>query len=438
MKFIKIFILISFFACSKNAIAQNKFSNLEELLSFVKTKSITLQQSEIKMTQAKKAKLAAIIGVLDPTNVNSFTVNNNLRQQVLVVPSEAFGGASGGFNELTIGTKYVNTLNVNLDIKLINLAGWENLKLAKINIQKNEVDNKLNEKILYENIASAYYNIINIQEQVKQNEQNLKSASTLFKTSENKYVLGLVKQQDVNDAKASFLTTQENNNQLFYLETQNILLLKILCDIPENESIEIVDNNVIKTIQEKPSAVFNDLSFKSNELREKYALANYKQNKLSLLPTASFVFSNNVQQNTSNFQLFDSSVKWINSYFVGLKLSFGLPTAKSISQVYNAKFDYQLAQKNSEQSKIKSEIEFKQLNVDYEKAISQAKANDKIFKLRKDTYDKNQKLYSEGLIGIDQTLNSYNAMVNANYNTISSLINIQLAQSRIDINNKIN
>jgi outer membrane protein TolC len=437
MKLIKIFILISFFVCSKNAIAQNKFSNLEELLSFVKTKSITLQQGEIKMTQAKKAKLAAIIGVLDPTNVNSFTVNNNLRQQVLVVPSDAFGGTSGGFNELTIGTKYVNTLNVNVDVKLINFAGWQNLKLANINIQKNEIDNKLNEKILYENIASAYYNIINIQEQIKQNEQNLKSAATLLKTSENKYALGLVKQQDVNDTKASFLMTEENNKQLLFLETQNILSLKILCDIPENETIEI-RNNLSKTIQDKPSINFNDLSFKSNELQEKYALSNYRQNKASLLPTASFVFANNVQQNTSNFELFDSSVKWINSYYVGLKFSFSLPNAKSISQVYNAKYDYQLAQKNSEQSKIKSEIEYKQLNVDFDKAISQAKANDEIYKLRKDTYDKNQRLYSEGLIGIDQTINSYNAMVNANYSAIASQINIQLAQSRIDINNKIN
>ena len=438
MKYIKFFILLFLFAFSKNATAQNKFSTVDELLSFVKTKSITLQQGDIKMTQAKKAKLAAIIGVLDPTNVNSFTINNNLRQQVLVVPSEAFGGTPGGFNELTIGTKYVNTLNVNIDVKLINLAGWQNLKLANINIQKNEVDNKLNEKILYENIASAYYNSINIQEQIKQNEQNLKSATTLLKTSENKYALGLVKQQDVNDTKASFLTTEENNKQLIFLEKQNILSLKILCDIPENETIEIKNYTQTKTIQEKPSIIFNDLNFKSNELKEKYALSNYKQYKASHLPSASLVFANNVQQNTSTFQLFDTSVKWINSYYVGLKLSFGLPTAKSISQVYNAKYDYLLAQKNSEQSKIKSEIEFKQLSVDFDKAISQANANDEIYKLRKDTYDKNQKLYSEGLIGIDQTINSYNAMVNANYSAIASQINTQLAQSRIDINNKIN
>ena len=114
-----------------------------------------------------------------------------------------------------------------------------------------------------------------------------------------------------------------------------------------------------------------------------------------------------------------------------------MPTAKSISQVYNAKFEYQLTQKNSEQSKIKSELEFKQLITDYEKANSLANTNIEVFNLRKDTYEKNQKLYSEGLIGIDQTINSYNAMVNASYSSTSSQINTQLAQAKIDINNKI-
>jgi outer membrane protein TolC len=282
------------------------------------------------------------------------------------------------------------SIHVGISIRSIKRIR-ENLKLAKINIQKNEADNKLNEKSLYENIAVAYYNIINIQEQIKQNNQNLIAASTLLKTSENKYAHGLVKQQDVNDAKASFLTTQENKKQLIFLENQNTLSLKILCDIPENETIEIKANASMKTIQEKPAINFNDLIFRSNELKAQYAFVNYKQNNASLLPTASFVFSNNVQQNTSNFQLFDTDIKWINSYYVGLKISFGLPSAKSIAQVYNAKFDYQLAQKNSEQSKIKSEIEFKQLSVDYKKAFSQATANTEIFNLRKDTYEKNQK-----------------------------------------------
>ena len=437
MKLTKFIIIIFLFSICEHVNSQTTFSNLEELLSFVKTRSIILQQGDIKIIQAKKAKLAAIIGVLDPTNMNSFTVNNNLRQQVLLLPSEVFGGTAGDFSELIVGTKYVNTLNINLDIKLINFAGWENVKLAKINIQKNEVDNKINEKILHENIASAYYNIINIQEQIKQNEQNLLSAITLLKTSENKYALGLVKQQDVNDTKVSFLTTEENNKQLVFLETQNILSLKILCDIPDDETIVITNNLKLPISTEKPVVNFNDLNYNSNNLKEKYALANYKQNKASLLPIASVVFSNNVQQNTSNFALFDTSVKWINSYYVGLKLSFGLPTAKSISQVYNAKFEYQLAQKNSEQSKIKSELEFKQLLTDYEKAHSQANTNIEIFNLRKDTYQKNQKLYSEGLIGIDQTINSYNAMVNASYSSTSSQINTQLAQAKIDINNKI-
>ena len=52
-------------------------------------------------------------------------------------------------------------------------------------------------------------------------------------------------------------------------------------------------------------------------------------------------------------------------------------------------------------------------------------------------FEKNKNLYAEGLISIDRTLNSFNAMLNANYNLITSKVSILLAQSKIDINNKI-
>ncbi len=186
-----------------------------------------------------------------------------------------------------------------------------------------------------------------------------------------------------------------------------------------------------------PTIQYNDLLVSNSYLKEKYALSNYKQYKKNQLPTLSFVASNTLQQNNQNFRIVDDKVNWINSNYIGLRLICNLPSTKSLSQIYNAKFEYQLTQKNTEHNKIKAELDHKQLETDYEKALSQAKTNRDIYLLRKDSYDKNQQLYSEGLIGIDQTINSYNAMVNANYSMISSQINVELAKSKIDINNKI-
>ena len=51
---------------------------------------------------------------------------------------------------------------------------------------------------------------------------------------------------------------------------------------------------------------------------------------------------------------------------------------------------------------------------------------------------KNKNLYAEGLIGLEVTLNSLNAMINAHYNLITSASNVWLANAKISINNKIN
>lgn len=437
MKRIKNILPVLFIAISTHTNAQKTFSNLDELLDFAKQKNISIQQGEIKMTQAKKAKLVAIANVIDPAINTTSSFTDNTKLPVNLFPAETFGGQPGTFREIRSGVQYVTNLNQNADIKLLNFGGWENLKLAKINIESTESDNKITLKNLYNNIASSYYNILSLKEQIKSTQENISTSETLWKIAQNKFEQGWVKQQDVNDAKASFLNTQENSRQLEFLTQQNELSLKILCDIPENDSIVINQTISNDSSYQVPSIQFNDLLVSSSYLKEKYALSNYKQYKKNQLPTLSFVASNTFQQNNTKFRVIDNDVNWINSNYLGLKLIYNLPSARSVSQIYNAKFEYQLAQKNTEHYKIKAELDYKQLETDYEKALSQAKTNYEIYLLRKDTYEKNQKLYQEGLMGIDQTINSYNAMVNASYSKISSQINVALAQSKIDINNKI-
>lgn len=437
MKTFFYFFLFLCFASPSALQAQKTFTTVNELIEFAKTRNLSLQQATIRIEQAKKARLAAKIAVFDPVINNSFTVLDNLKQQVSLFPTEAFGGAPGAYKEVTMGTRYVNTVGNTADIKILNLGGWENLRLADVNIKSVAGENRMTEKTLFENIASAYYNIVNLQEQVQQNQQNVSAAARLLAVSEEKYKAGIVKQQDVNDAKASYLTTQENTRQLAYSIKQNLIGLKILCDIPDNEIVSIQPAPISKSAVSKPPIVRNELAIRNSRLKEQYALSNYRQLKKSNLPTASLLFSQTYQQNGPRFNLFNNESKWYYSDYVGLKLNVPLPTARSISQQSNARYEYLLARKNTEHSELKAELDFEQLGNDYEKAVSQANANQEIYNLRKDSYQRNQQLYGEGLIGIDQTINSFNAMVNANYSLVSARINVQLALAKIEINNKV-
>jgi len=73
-KLVIIIVIIGFY---NTIFAQKVFENLDSLLSYVASQSYTIKSGEIKFNQAKWAKYAAIIGVLDLTHSNSFMFTYN-------------------------------------------------------------------------------------------------------------------------------------------------------------------------------------------------------------------------------------------------------------------------------------------------------------------------------------------------------------------------
>jgi len=437
MKILKFLILTIAISIIGSANAQNTFSSLDSLLNYANSKSTTLQSGEIKMTQAKRARLVAIIGVIDPTGNVSYSYTDNTKLPVNLFPAEAFGGAPGTYKEIKSGVQYNNSYNLTQEVKIFNLPGWSNLKLSKINVDLTSSDNKVTLKTMHENIASIYYNIVNLQEQLKATQQNLSAADTLLQIAQNKFQQCLVKQQDLNDSRANYLNTKESFNQLKFLLQQQYLSLKILIDIPENDSIAINQQVISTTLSIAPKIEFNDIAINNSLLKEKTAQVSYRQLMYSKLPVVSVVHSYSGQQYNNSAKIYNSDGKWFPSQYIGLKLSIPIPSANNVSQTFKAKYDYQLAQQSTEHIRNKAELEYRQLGIDFYKALSQWTTNAEVYELKKDSFEKNLNLYTEGVISLEQTLNSYNAMVNSNYNSITSAINVLLTKSKIDINNKI-
>lgn len=431
----KNWILIVMLCCSSGILAQTRFTSVDQVWDYASEKSLTLRGNSIKISQAKKSKLAAILSIPDVTGGASFSYTYNNKLPVSLFPAETFGGEPGTFMEIQTGIPYVSNANENIDVKLINLKSWENLKLSKLEIQNSELENKLSIKALYEDVASIYYNIISLQEQLKNTEQNITSSKELLNITHNKYHEGLIKQQDVNEASISYLNNIESAKQIEYLIEQQYLALKVLCDIPEEEIIVIENGTPIEDLASLIEIRQHTLALDQTILQERIAYSNYRQQKLSLTPTFSFFQSYTSQQYNSRGKLFDNNVNWFPSSYIGLKLSWAIPSSTTISQISTAKYDYQLAQNNVEQQKIKSELQSSQLRVDFNKALSQAKSNKDIYLLWKDNYEKYLNLYREGLVALDKVLDSFNAMVNSHYNLVSSQVAVLSSKTKIDINN---
>ncbi len=410
------------------------FKKVIDLLAYANEKSISIQNNQLNLDKAKKEKLVAILNVIDVKgDLLSGQFTNNTRLGVSVLPAEAFGGTPGTFLELETGTKYNTNLTNYIEIKLLNLSGWSNLRLAELNINLTESNTLLSLKSLRESIVANYYNIVNLQAQIKSSKANLAISDTLFQITENKFNEGLVNQQNLNNSKINYHNTEENINQMNFLLEQYYISLKLLCDIPDDTDLNIQDVSNTETASLAPTVMVNTAELNNAILQEAYTKMSNSSADRAFLPTLSLQFSNSNNLYNTEFQPFSGN--WINSNYIGLNLSIPIPSAQNISQKYTAKFDYQTAQNNTEQARIQAKLNQQTLSSEYAQSISQRNANQKILALEEDSFDKNKQLYVEGIIGLDEVLNSYNSMVNAQYELIASQVDILLNQAKIFINN---
>lgn len=420
-----------------NLKAQEAINSFEDLINKATLKNLTLKGGEIKLTQAKRAKLAAIYGIIEPSGSLTSSYTNNTKLPVNLIPSEILGGQTGTFQEVQFGVQYVTNLNAYAEIKLLNLQGWENVRLSKINIQVNESDNKIALKNWQENIAVVYFNIVKLQEQLKATELNLLAADTLYQFVLQKFNNGLANQQDFNESKVNKLNVEETKKQIQYLVSQQYIAMKILCDIPDNEEIVIAQKIITASNINQSNIEKNALLSNNASIKEKLAKSAYRHVRNSFAPSISLFAAYQDQQFNTKSRLFDNNINWIPSNYVGVKLTIPLPSSQALTQSSKAKYDYLLAKNNTEQMNIQVDLNTKLLQTDFEKAKFQFFSTNEIYSLRKDTYQKNLLNYNEGVLTLEQTINSFNAMVNSNYNYISSAINVLLAETKININNNI-
>lgn len=432
-------ILFLFFGINLTLQAQTelKFSSLDSLFAYAAKQSYTIKTGEQQAILAKWQKTAALANTVNFRNQVSFTLTDNTQLPVTFLPAEIFGGPPGTFREIQFGQQYIGSAAIGPQVDIINPSSWEKVKSASISRELTDITNLVTKKSLYESIAAAYYNIIALQEQTRLTQENLLKADTLLLIVKNKFALGLVRQQEVNDAAANKLGMQDKLEQAQLSLEQQYLSLKILCDFPENTKVVIEDDlEYDRTFEASPEAG-SRLQYKSSSLLLGMAGSELKYNRLSLLPTVS-LFLNYAWQQNSNDMFFDSGSEWIYSQYIGARLTFHIPDVTKMFLAQNAKINYKIASNNFEHAKALNEISNRQLQLDYRKAYAQFTANKQIFELKNENYRMAFQQYEKEILSFDKLLSAFTEMQNSRVNYVNAAANLFYQKTRIDLNNSIN
>ena len=431
-------IIVGFLLINQFSNAQNKlvFKTLDSLFEYAENHSISIKTGEQQVLLAKWQKISAQAGLVNFKMQTSFSLTDNVKLPVTYFPAEAFGGEPGTFKEVTTGQQFIGNFNFAPQIDIINPVSWSRLKSAKINSQLTDVTNLMVKKSLFESISASYYNTISLKEQIKITQKNLYTADTLQMIMQNKYIEGIVRQQDLNDATINKISLKDKLTQFEISLNQQYYALKVLCDIPQDTDILLTENTIYNQPFELNLQTNNQLEHKSSLLKADLAKEELRANRLAQYPTISIVAYDGWQQNSKD-QFFDSNKNWINSQYIGLRLSMPFPDINKFTLAKSAKINKTISELDAEHTKLQNDITNIQLSLDYEKAYSQFKTANQIFLLKDENYQMALNQFNESILSSDKLLIAFDAMLGSQLSYSAALANLLYTKSKIEINNLI-
>ena len=409
------------------------FSNLNEVLTFAKQRNYLFKNAELQTKLADLTIKTAFGNVFNPRVPVSFQLIDNTQQQKSFLPGEIFGQAAGTVKGVVIGQQYSAIFSIQPQFEILNFAGREQIKSAKINQLITENQNRLTEQKTYDQINAIYFNIVSFQGQMDIIKQNISIADTIFSITKNRFNEGISRKQEANEAEVNLINLQDKLEQLqlnIKIQEESLALFFENSIYPKiMQSVDIYGNNN-ETMQTN-----NTLQTQNTALQLQMVQQDLRVAKAQNLPTLSFVSSFN-WQNLSNDFFFHANSNGIAYNYVGLRANWDLPTTVSkLSTLKNKQFQSEILKTTAEHTAKETETKNRQMILDYEKVVAQLQNLKKIVLLKEDTYAKNLNQYQERILGLDKLLLSQNELLIAKLNVVGALANIGFNKSKIEINN---
>ena len=397
MKHFSLLLFVLFILSSSQGTSQTPVNGLQELYQLADSTAFSLKIQKQELRVAKLTKQASYGNIFNPRLPINASIIDNTELPINFIPAEVFGGAPGTFREVVFGQQYISTLTVTPQLDLIAPGRWGEVRMAEVNYEKVQVNGIITQRDIRNTLCSYYYTILHLEAQRQLLEENYSIADSIYRAVQAKANEGLVRQSDVNEAQI-FLLQQSNllnNNQKQYestlLQLENVIGRKVQV-AGSIESTEI------------PSILKDSRELDLKRLEMLYAKSAWRASKLEQLPVLSFV-SSFAYQNNSNDRFFDSNQRWINSNYIGLRLTWDFPTnIQKLTNVRNQKLKFNMASTQYEQTLLSVKNKELEQQLEWSRLEKELKSISEIRLLEQANFGFALDQYNQGLIPLERLL----------------------------------
>ena len=430
----KIIISLLFLVSYANA-QEVKTLNLKEVLQYAlenkaeaKKAKLQVENSEYKIQEVRSRALPQI-------SANG-SLNYNPILQTTVIDGDNFG-APGTTIQAAFGQKWNSGAGVSLSQALFDQSVFTGLKAAKSTREFYQINEQLTEEQVIERVANAYYQVYVQQQRLIVVENNLKNTNKVKTIIKGQFDNGLAKKIDLDRISVRVNNINSMRQQILNAITLQENALKFYIGMPMENKIIIPKTAFEVTPQDLMSSadVTNRTEYLLLKKQEQLLTLQKKSFQASYYPTLSLSGSYNYIGQGPEVPLFatpENGVYWSDYASIGLSLRVpifsGFGTRARVRQADNSLKSIQV---DIDDTKLALNLAFENSKKQIENSLITIANQKENAQLAQDVLNNTNNNYTQGLASLTDLLDAENALVEAQNNYTSAILEYKLAEIQL-------
>lgn len=425
------FLLVSVLTAKVNA-QEIKELSLKDAISFAlenkseaKKAKLEVENSEYKIQEVRSRALPQI------SANGSMTYNPIL--QLNALPGDFFG-APGTTILAPLGQKWNSVAGVSLNQALFDQSVFTGLKAAKTTREFYQINADLTEEQVIERVANAYYQVYVQQQKLEVIENNLKNANKVKDIIKGQYDNGLARKIDLDRISVRVNNINSIKQQLINAISLQENALKFYMGMPVENKIIISKTAFEVTPQDlsKTADVTKRTEYLLLKKQEQLLTYQKKAFQAGYYPTLSLSGGYNYIGQGPEMPLFAKpadGVYWSDFANIGLSLRVpifsGFGTKAKVKQANTAIKSLQV---EIDDTKLALDLAFENSKKQIENSLITIANQKENMQLAQEVFANTNNNYTQGLASLTDLLDAENALVEAQNNYTTAILEYKLAE----------
>ena len=330
---------------------------------------------------------------------------NNLKQQIQVIPAELFGGAPGEFAEVVFGTKHSMTAFATLNQKIFDGSYIVALQSAKVFLEISKNAKTKTDLQVRQSVIDAYGNVLLAEESIAIFNRNIEVLEKNLYETNKIYENGLEEEESVEQLKITLTGVKSSLNNTERLKTIAYQMLNINLGLDVYNPLILTDDLAELTEENKSLALLNteenpentiDYQIAKNDTEAKALMLKLEKSKA--LPTLNAFINGGYSSYSDDFAFTKKSQDWFGSSLFGLNLSIPIfSSGMRSASTQRASINLDKSKTDLLETEQRIKLQIASAKSDYQFAMEDFENKKESLKLAERIEQKNQTKFFEGI-----------------------------------------